>query len=108
VLGIAYKKDVDDPRESPSFKIIELYQSRGAMVDYNDPYIPQLPKMRHHSLSMKSVPLTEQTISTYDAVVIITNHSDYDYQWLYSRANLIIDTRNAIGVPLNDPKVVKA
>ncbi|MCL6583911.1 MAG: nucleotide sugar dehydrogenase [bacterium] len=108
VLGIAYKKDVDDPRESPSFKIIELYQSRGAMVDYNDPYIPQLPKMRHHSLSMKSVPLTEQTISAYDAVVIITNHSDYDYQWLYSRANLIIDTRNAIGVPLNDPKVVKA
>ncbi|MEW6381032.1 MAG: UDP binding domain-containing protein, partial [bacterium] len=108
VLGIAYKKDVDDPRESPSFKVIELYQSKGAVVDYNDPYVPELPKMRHHALSMKSVPLTEHTVSSYDAVVIVTDHSDYDYKWLYSVAKLIIDTRNALRVSLKDEKVVKA
>ncbi|MEW5802251.1 MAG: nucleotide sugar dehydrogenase [bacterium] len=108
VLGIAYKKNIDDPRESPSFKIIELYQGKGAIVDYNDPYVPDLPKMRHHSLEMKSVPLTEHTVSAYDAVVILTDHSDYDYSWLYSKAKLIIDTRNATRTPLKDKKVVKA
>ncbi len=108
VLGIAYKKDIDDPRESPSFKVIELYQSKGAIVDYNDPYVPVLPKMRHHSLSMKSTPLDEHTVPSYDAVVILTDHSEYDYKWLYSKANMIIDTRNAMRTSLNDKKVVKA
>jgi len=108
VLGIAYKKDIDDPRESPSFKVIELYQSKGAIVDYNDPYVPVLPKMRHHSLSMKSTPLDEHTVPSYDAVVILTDHSKYDYKWLYSKANMIIDTRNAMQTSLDDEKVVKA
>ena len=108
ILGIAYKKNVDDMRESPSLKLLELYKEKGAMVDYNDPYIPEIPKLRHYNLDMKSIPLTKETVSSYDAVVISTDHSDYDYQWLYSHARLIIDTRNAMGVSLNDGKVVKA
>ena len=108
ILGIAYKKNVDDMRESPSLKLLELYKEKGAIVDYNDPYIPEIPKLRHYNLDMKSIPLTKETVSSYDAVVISTDHSDYDYQWLYSHARLIIDTRNAMGVSLDDGKVVKA
>lgn len=108
ILGIAYKKNVDDMRESPSLKLLELYKEKGAVVDYNDPYIPEIPKLRHYNLDMKSIQLCNGTVSTYDAVVISTDHSDYDYPWLYEHARLIIDTRNAMGVSLNDGKVVKA
>ncbi len=108
VLGLAYKKNIDDVRESPSLKLIELCKDKGAIVDYNDPNIPETHKMRKYNLMMKSVPLKEETISEYDAVIIATDHSDYDYQWLYEKAKLIVDTRNAIGVPLGDEKVVKA
>lgn len=107
ILGIAYKKNVDDMRESPSLKLLELYRGKGAVVDYNDPYIPEIPKLRHYNFEMKSVPLKKDTISAYDAVVIATDHSDYDYQWLYSNAKLIIDTRNAVGILNGDGKVVK-
>ena len=96
-------------RESPSLKLIELFRGKGALVGYNDPYIPEIPKLRHYNLEeMKSVPVNESTISAYNAVVISTDHSDYDYKWIYSHAKLIIDTRNAIGAPLGDSKVVKA
>lgn len=108
ILGIAYKKNVDDMRESPSLKLLELYKEKGAVVDYNDPYIPEIPKLRHYNLDMKSIPLSNDTVTSYDAVVLSTDHSDYDYQWLYAHARLIIDTRNAMGVSLNDRKVVKA
>lgn len=108
ILGIAYKKNVDDMRESPSLKLLELYSGKGAVVDYNDPYIPEIPKLRHYNFEMKSVPLKKDTISAYDAVVISTDHSDYDYKWLYANARLIIDTRNAMGASLGDDKVVKA
>lgn len=109
ILGVAYKKDIDDMRESPSLKLIELLKSKGALVDYNDPYIPEIPKTRHYKFEgMKSVLLDESTVSTYDALIIATSHSVYDYDWLYSKAKLIIDTRNAMDVPLNDEKVVKA
>ena len=109
ILGIAYKKNVDDMRESPSLKLIELFRGKGAIVDYNDPYIPEIPKLRHYNLiEMKSVPLKENTVSVYNAVVISTDHSDYDYKWLYTNARLIIDTRNAMGISLGDSKVVKA
>lgn len=109
ILGIAYKKDVDDMRESPSLKLIELYRDKGAVVDYNDPYIPEMPKLRHHNLlDMKSVKLNKETISSYDAIVIATDHSDYDYQFMHEHARLIIDTRNAMKVGLNNAKVVKA
>jgi UDP-N-acetyl-D-glucosamine dehydrogenase len=95
VLGIAYKKDIDDMRESPSFHIIELLQKKGAMVDYNDPYVPKLPKLRDHDLSMNSVKLTEDVLSSYDCVLIVTDHSVYDYRWIVEHSSLVVDTRNA-------------
>src|SRR5580704_2666787 len=96
ILGVAYKKDVDDLRESPTLKIMEILQKRNAEFDYNDPYFPHLHKMRHYDYSnMKSVPLKPETISTYDAVVIATDHSSYDYAAIVDSAKLVVDTRNA-------------
>jgi UDP-N-acetyl-D-glucosamine dehydrogenase len=96
ILGMAYKKDVDDLRESPTLKIMQLLQQRGAEFDYNDPYFPQLHKMRHYNFAeMKSVPLNAQTLTSYDAVVISTDHSTYDYGAIVDSAKLVIDTRNA-------------
>src|SRR5215467_13635467 len=96
VLGVAYKKDVDDLRESPTLKIMQLLQQRGANLDYNDPYFPQLHKMRHYNYeNMKSVPLNPQTLGSYDGVVIATDHSSYDYSAIVDASKLVIDTRNA-------------
>jgi len=96
VLGVAYKKDVDDLRESPTLKIMELLGKRGAKLDYNDPYFPQLHKMRHYDYSqMKSVELNPKTLGSYDAVVIATDHTSYDYSAIVEAAQLVIDTRNA-------------
>jgi UDP-N-acetyl-D-glucosamine dehydrogenase len=96
VLGVAYKKDVDDLRESPTLKIMEILQKRGANFDYNDPYFPHLHKMRHYDYShMKSVPLSPATLATYDAVIIATDHSSYDYAQIVDSSKLVIDTRNA-------------
>jgi len=107
VLGIAYKKDVDDQRESPSLKIISLLKGRGALVDYNDPYVAQSSGHRDYpGLDMKSVQLTKKKLKSYDAVVIATDHSDYDYDWIMKNSFLIVDTRNAI--KKKRKKVVKA
>jgi UDP-N-acetyl-D-glucosamine dehydrogenase len=95
VLGVAYKKDVDDPRESPAFPILELLQQSGARVSYNDPYIPVLPAMRHHSIRLESEPLTPEFLSHQDCVVIVTDHSNYSYDWIVRHSRLIVDTRNA-------------
>ncbi|MGO9273363.1 MAG: nucleotide sugar dehydrogenase [Terriglobia bacterium] len=95
VLGVAYKKDIDDLRESPSLRIIELLQAKGARVDYHDPYFPRLHKMRHHNLGLASVELSPEALATYDAVVIATDHSSYDYQAIVAAAQLVVDTRNA-------------
>src|SRR6202140_5297759 len=96
VLGVAYKKDVDDMRESPSLKILELLTARGVKVDYNDPYFAEIPKLRHYNfMGMKSVPLNPQNIGGYDAVIIATDHSSYDYGAVVDAAKLVIDTRNA-------------
>ncbi len=96
VLGVAYKKDVDDLRESPTLKIMEILQKRGADFDYNDPFFPQLHKMRHYDYSnMKSVPLNPDTLGKYDAVLIATDHSSYDYAAIVDAAKLVVDTRNA-------------
>jgi UDP-N-acetyl-D-glucosamine dehydrogenase len=96
VLGVAYKKDVDDLRESPTLKIMQLLQQRGAQLEYNDPYFPKLHKMRHYNYeNMKSVPLSPQNIGGYDAVIIATDHSSYDYGAVVDAAKLVIDTRNA-------------
>ena len=96
VLGVAYKKDVDDLRESPSLKIMQLLGERGASVEYSDPYFPQLHKMRHYDYSeMRSAALTPTNIGTYDCVVIATDHTSYDYQAIVESAQLVVDTRNA-------------
>src|SRR3989338_8572926 len=96
VLGVAYKKDVDDMRESPAVHIIELLKKRGAVVNYNDPYVPHIPKLIEHNLTMRSVELNAKTIKKYDCVVIITDHSDYDYKWISQSATLVVDSRNTI------------
>jgi UDP-N-acetyl-D-glucosamine dehydrogenase len=92
-LGIAYKKDVDDLRESPSLTIIEGLRQRGAEVSYNDPYFPVVGQGRHYNLNMTCAPLTE--LQSYECVLILTDHSDYDYERIVREARLVIDTRNA-------------
>src|SRR6201987_2183129 len=108
VLGVAYKKDVDDLRESPTLKIMQLLQKRGAEFEYNDPYFPQLHKMPHYDYSdMKSVPLNPQNLAKYDAVIIATDHSSYDYSAIVDNAKLVVDTRNATRrVKQNREKIV--
>jgi UDP-N-acetyl-D-glucosamine dehydrogenase len=95
ILGVAYKKDVDDPRESPAFTILELLERRGARVSYNDPHIPTLPAMRHHHIRLESQELTESVLASQDCVVIITDNSAYDGQFIVDHASLVVDTRNA-------------
>ncbi len=96
VLGLAYKKDVDDVRESPSLELIELLKKKGASVDYNDPYVARTHKMRRYDLKMSSVPLTEKSLKSYDCVVISTDHSSYNYGFIARHSRLIVDTRNAM------------
>jgi UDP-N-acetyl-D-glucosamine dehydrogenase len=97
VLGLAYKKDIDDSRESPSLKIISLFQKKGAKVSYNDPYIPKLVGHREYpGMELKSVPLTPALLRKCDAVVISTDHTSYDYNWIVKHSRLVVDTRNAI------------
>ncbi len=96
LLGVAYKKDVDDPRESPSFTLMELLLAGGAQLSYNDPHIPQLPEMRHHHVpDMTSIELTPETLAEYDCVLIATDHSAYDYDEIVRHSRLVVDTRNA-------------
>jgi len=96
VLGLAYKKDIDDPRESPAWKIMDLLAQKGAKVAYNDPHIPSLPKTRHWAhLDVPFAPVTDTSLGSHDAVVLVTDHSSYDYARIAKRARLIVDTRNA-------------
>ncbi len=103
VLGVAYKRDVDDLRESPSLEIIELLKRAQASVDYNDPYFPHVGHGRHYDLHMTCTPLDR--IPEYDCVLIVTDHSDYDYPAIVDAAALVIDTRNATR-GINSPKIV--
>jgi UDP-N-acetyl-D-glucosamine dehydrogenase len=95
ILGAAYKKNVDDMRESPSLKLIEILREKGAEVDYSDTYIPVLPKTRKYKFDMISVPLTAENINKYDVVLLSTDHDDFDYEFIAKHAQLIVDTRNA-------------
>ncbi len=109
VLGAAYKKDVDDMRESPSLRIITLLKQRGAEVDYHDPYVPRLLAEHGFAWEMQSVPLNEDTIRNYDAVLILTDHTNVDYAQVVDSAPLVIDTRNATrSVERRRDKIVKA
>ena len=93
VLGIAYKKNVDDMRESPSVEVMELLRGFGAEISYSDPHVPVFPKMREHKFDLKSVPLTAESIASYDCVVLTTDHDKFDYDLLKQHAKLIVDTR---------------
>jgi UDP-N-acetyl-D-glucosamine dehydrogenase len=110
LLGMAYKKDIDDPRESPGFELMELLMQKGAAVSYNDPHIPRLPAMRHYpGLRMESTPLSLETLRQQDVVLIVTDHSAYDWNFVVEHARLVIDTRNACrNVMLGREKIVKA
>ena len=110
VLGVAYKKDVDDPRESPSFKLMELLQERGAVLSYSDPHIPVLPAMRHYDVPrLASEDLTPDYLASLDCALIATNHSSFDYGMIVKHAPLVVDTRNAtVDVDEGREKVVKA
>ena len=97
ILGAAYKKDVDDPRESPSFELMKLLGERGAVLTYNDPHVPSLPRMRHYPNlpAMQSQELTPAYLASQDCVLIATDHSAYDYDFIVEHARLVLDTRNA-------------
>lgn len=92
-LGIAYKRDVDDMRESPSVFVMERLRDWGALVDYSDSNVPVFPKMREHQFDLKSIPLAPETVASYDAVVLLTDHSDFDYDMIRDHARLLVDTR---------------
>jgi UDP-N-acetyl-D-glucosamine dehydrogenase len=96
VLGLAYKPDVDDVRESPSFELIEKLEQLGAIVDYHDPHVAKTHKMRHHDLQMTSIELSPAKLEEYDCVLVATHHAAYDWQMVADHAPLIIDTRNAL------------
>jgi len=93
VLGLAYKRDIDDLRESPSLTVIELLRQAGAEVSYNDPYFPTVGRGRHYDLNMTCAPL--ENLGQYDAVLIITDHSSYDYPRIVAESKIVIDSRNA-------------
>lgn len=96
ILGVAYKRDVDDPRESPSFVLMELLRAGGAKLSYNDPHIPRLPKMRSHDVpDLTSQPLTAEFLAAQDCILIATDHSAYDWDFVVRHSPLIVDTRNA-------------
>ncbi len=95
ILGASYKKDIDDMRESPSLKLIEILREKGAKVDYNDPYVPKLPKTRKYNFDMKSVAIDKQNLRKFDIIILSTDHSNYDYNFIAKNSKLILDTRNA-------------
>jgi len=105
VLGLAYKRDIDDLRESPSLTIIELLREKGAKVSYNDPYFPKVGRGRHYDLNMTNTPL--ENLGQYDAVVIVTDHSAYDYPSIVAQSQLVVDTRNATK-GINSPKIIRS
>jgi UDP-N-acetyl-D-glucosamine dehydrogenase len=104
VLGVAYKRDIDDLRESPSLTILELLREKGALVAYNDPYFATVGHGRHYDLNMTNTPL--DNLGQYDAAVIVTDHSTYDYRAIVEQSQLVIDTRNATK-GIDSPKIVR-
>ncbi|MGH1468696.1 MAG: nucleotide sugar dehydrogenase [Bdellovibrionales bacterium] len=107
ILGAAYKKNIDDMRESPSLNLIELLQEKGAIVEYSDPWVPKISGLRSHDLEMKSVSLDKSTVAEYDCVIIATDHDDFDYSMILDNSKIVIDTRGKFsGKQLNN--VIKA
>ena len=94
ILGVSYKKDIDDMRESPTLKLIEILKTKGAEVDYSDPYVPKLLPSRHFNFDMSSVEITKESLSKYDIVLLSTDHTSFDYKFIAENAKIIVDTRN--------------
>jgi UDP-N-acetyl-D-glucosamine dehydrogenase len=95
IPGAAYKKDIDDTRESPALRIMEFLHSRGAQVNYHDPHVPRLGKMRRYNFGLESVPLCAETLRAHDCSLIVTDHSCVDYRLVVAGSPLVVDTRNA-------------
>jgi len=93
ILGLSYKKNIDDVRESPSITIIKLLKEKGAIVEYSDPYFPRFPKLKKYTLDLQSVQINSKTLSQFDAVILTTDHDDFDYEKILESSKLIIDTR---------------
>jgi UDP-N-acetyl-D-glucosamine dehydrogenase len=109
ILGVAYKPNVDDVRESPSFKIMQLLEERGAVLYFYDPYVPKLPSMRHYSVSAQPAPLEPKVLQEVDFVIVVTHHDGIDWDLVVEHAQLVIDTRNATkNVKRGREKIVKA
>jgi len=110
ILGVAYKRNVDDPRESPAFRLIELLSERGAIISYSDPHVPRLPKMRSFQVpELTSSPLTPSFLAELDCVLLVTDHTDFDYEAIAKHSQLIVDTRNAfVGVKSPAARIVKS
>jgi UDP-N-acetyl-D-glucosamine dehydrogenase len=108
VMGLSYKPDIDDDRESPSFELIELLQERGAVVSYCDPFVPKARRGRKHDLGMQSIPCTTEAIGMYDAVVVSTPHAQFRDPALWSKVSLAIDTRNIVPRNIEGLDVVRA
>ncbi|HET7922570.1 MAG TPA: nucleotide sugar dehydrogenase [Gammaproteobacteria bacterium] len=106
VLGISYKKNIDDTRESPAVEIMELLQKRGAVVAYSDPLVPEFPHMRDHHFDLKSISVTRETLAKFDFVLLATQHDAFDYEMILENAKLVIDTRGVYRKPY--PNVIKA
>ncbi|MGE8452017.1 MAG: UDP-N-acetyl-D-glucosamine 6-dehydrogenase [Pseudomonadales bacterium] len=106
VLGIAYKKNVDDMRESPSVEIMELLEAKGAIVAYSDPHVPDFPEMREHHFTLSSEPLTAENLASFDAVVLATDHDRFDYELIQSHSRLIVDSRGKYRTPADN--IIKA
>ncbi len=108
VLGVAYKADIDDVRESPALEILELLEEKGAIVRYHDPYIPKVPRTRRHGdLQLASCALTDAELQASDCALIVTAHKSIDYARVVSRSRLVLDTRNACR-DISDARIVKA
>lgn len=109
ILGVAYKRDIDDIRESPALTIMKLLEEKGAIITYNDPHVPKLHPMRKYNFTMSSKPLTEELLREVDLVMLITDHRQYDYRWIVNNASLVVDTRNATkGIRSARAKIIKA
>ncbi len=106
VLGVPYKKNVDDMRESPAVELMEMLAAKGARVEYSDPHIPVFPKLRKHQFDLRTTSLIPNTIGQFDIVLLATDHDAFDYQMIADHAQLIVDTRGVYLSPA--PNVVKA
>ena len=95
-MGLAYKPDVDDTRESPSFELLKILEDRGAQVEYSDPHIAETRRVRRHDFKMKSVELTPESIASFDCILISTNHAAFDYAMVAEHGKLVVDTRDAM------------